>query len=75
MRELMSPYTALKLKERAKAGLKDYAAMSGPLGVTHVIALSQNDEVINLKIARAPTGPTLSLRVTDFTTSKQVKRV
>jgi len=75
IRELMSPYTALKLKERSKANLKDYAEMSGPLGVTHVLAVSQNDEIVNFKIARAPTGPTLSFRVEGFTLGAQVKRV
>lgn len=29
LRKMMSPYTALKLKERNKANLKDYVAVSG----------------------------------------------
>lgn len=75
LRLLLAPYTALKLKERSKGRMEDYAAMAGPLGVTHVLAVSQNGPSVNLKVARAPAGPTLSFRVKEFSLGRDIKRL
>lgn len=37
MRELMYPYTALKLKESKKNTIKDFLGVSGTYGVTHML--------------------------------------
>mmetsp|Transcript_10110 Transcript_10110/g.20482 ORF Transcript_10110/g.20482 Transcript_10110/m.20482 type:complete len:393 (-) Transcript_10110:18-1196(-) len=75
-RNLMSPATALKLKERKGAKVRDYAELAPVLGVTHLMAFSMNEGGnVNCKIARAPTGPTLSFKVKRFSLSKQVRAV
>ena len=40
---MMSPYTALKLKERKSNSLKDYLALSGTLGVSHLLCFSTTE--------------------------------
>jgi ribosome biogenesis protein SSF1/2 len=74
VRLLMAPYTALKLSERKGAKIKDYVASASHLGVTHLLAFSLNKGgKLNLKVARLPTGPTLSFKVRQFSLGKQVR--
>lgn len=40
MRELMYPYTALKLKDKKKNTLKDFLSVAGQFGVTHMMMFS-----------------------------------
>ena len=73
-RNIMSPATALKLKERKGAKIRDYAEMAPALGVTHLLAFSMNEGGnVNLKVARMLTGPTLSFKIKRFSLSKQVR--
>ncbi|KAG0147560.1 hypothetical protein CROQUDRAFT_458825 [Cronartium quercuum f. sp. fusiforme G11] len=76
-RKVMEPNTASHLKERKSNRFKDFLAMAGPLGVTHMIVFSQSlpskimnstkdEEIIssiNMKIYKLPRGPTLSFKV------------
>ncbi|KAL9183260.1 hypothetical protein ACHAXT_005047 [Thalassiosira profunda] len=77
LRNLMRPYTAVNFKEDArnrKATLVVYARELGAaLGITHILALSQNDSRITLRVGRSPSGPTLSFRVKRFTLGGQIK--
>ncbi|CAM9707113.1 unnamed protein product, partial [Heterosigma akashiwo] len=57
LRQVMAPYTALKLKERKKNSVKDYLSVAGTFGVTHFLVLSQTEAAVNLKVARTPQGP------------------
>ncbi|GMI23535.1 hypothetical protein TrCOL_g11279 [Triparma columacea] len=76
VRLLMSPATALKLKERKGAKIRDYAEMGPALGVTHLLAFSMNEGGnVNCKIARLPGGPTLSFKVKRFSLMKQVRAI
>lgn len=83
----MEPNTASKLRERKSNKLKDFIAMAGPLGVSHLLVLSQStasgvlsnketspeDEAhVTLKIARLPRGPTLSFRVMRYALMRDV---
>jgi len=72
LRQMMAPYTALKLKERKKNSIKDYLNVSGQFGVTHFLILSQTDNNVNLKIARTPQGPTLSFKVLKYSLGKGI---
>ena len=60
LRGLMRPYTGLNFKEDArnrKMTLTHYAnSLSGPLGITHVLAVSQNSGRVALRVGRAPSG-------------------
>ncbi|KAK4048956.1 rRNA-binding ribosome biosynthesis protein [Microbotryomycetes sp. JL201] len=41
LRKVLEPNTASRLRERKANRLRDYVSMSGPLGVTHLLVLSQ----------------------------------
>eukprot|EP00592_Proboscia_alata_P000918 CAMPEP_0194373944 /NCGR_PEP_ID=MMETSP0174-20130528/22318_1 /TAXON_ID=216777 /ORGANISM="Proboscia alata, Strain PI-D3" /LENGTH=455 /DNA_ID=CAMNT_0039153231 /DNA_START=49 /DNA_END=1416 /DNA_ORIENTATION=- len=78
LRKLLLPHTALNLKEdtskNRKAKLSDYATqICAPMGITHILALTQNASQINLRIARTPTGPTLSFKVRTFSLVQHVR--
>lgn len=76
IRKMMRPYTAVRLKEDAKnrkMKLNDYATkLSSALGVSHLIAFSQNESRIYTRIARCPTGPTLTFQIQQFSLTKHV---
>jgi ribosome biogenesis protein SSF1/2 len=48
-RRMMAPFTALKLTERKSNRLKDFVAMSGALGVSHMLCYSTT-ETVNVEI-------------------------
>jgi len=76
VRQLMSPATALKLKERKGAKIRDYAEMGPALGVTHLLAFSMNEGGnVNCKVARLPAGPTLTFKVKRFSLSKHIRAI
>ena len=73
VRKLMSPYTATKLREKRFNRMKDYAAVAGHLGVTHILALSQTKSSVVLRIGRCPEGPTLHFKVLKYSLARQVR--
>lgn len=79
IRKLMRPYTAVNFKEDAKnrkVTLSHYAnSLSTSMGVTHILALSQNSNRVTLRVGRTPGGPTLSFRVKRFTLGRQIRAV
>ena len=79
MRKFMRPHTAVDFKEDAsnrKVKLSHYASsLTGSLGITHILAVSQNASKITLRICRSPSGPTLSFRVKRFTLGRQIRSV
>ncbi|EPZ37041.1 Brix domain-containing protein [Rozella allomycis CSF55] len=72
VRKIMEPNTAVKLKERKSNKLKDFVAMSGPLGVSHMMLFSQTDRGTNLRIGRLPRGPTLVFKIKEYTLRKDI---
>ena len=66
LRRVMEPNTASRLRERHSNNIRDYAAMAGALGVTHMYAVSQGEQKISLRMARFPQGPTLCFSVESF---------
>lgn len=79
LRKLMRPYTALNFKEDArnrKMTLSHYAnSLCGPLGITHILGVSQNAGKVTLRVGRTPGGPTLTFRVKRFTLGRQIRSV
>jgi len=79
IRKLMRPYTAVNFKEDAKnrkVTLSHYAnSLSTSMGVTHILAVSQNSNRVTLRVGRTPGGPTLSFRVKRFTLGRQIRAV
>ncbi|ETN44204.1 uncharacterized protein HMPREF1541_10755 [Cyphellophora europaea CBS 101466] len=74
-RLLMSPDTSARLRERRANRLKDYLAMCGPLGVTHLFMFSRSKAGnVHLRVALTPRGPTLTYRVENYVLAKDVLR-
>ncbi|KAK4697671.1 ribosome biogenesis protein SSF1/2, partial [Lecanoromycetidae sp. Uapishka_2] len=75
VRTMMEPGTASRLKERRSNRLRDYTAMAGPLGVSHLLLFSRScTGNTNLRLALTPRGPTLHFRVEKYSLSKDVKK-
>lgn len=82
IRHVMEPNTASKLRERKSNKLRDFVNMAGPLGVSHMMVLSQPGHTekqsehegghVQLKMARIPRGPTLTFRVLRYALMKDV---
>ncbi|KAJ2852715.1 rRNA-binding ribosome biosynthesis protein [Coemansia brasiliensis] len=70
VRQVMEPYTAVRLRERPSNKIKDYQAVSNQLGLTHLLLFSQTTST-NLRIARFPRGPTLYFRVEKYSLAKE----
>lgn len=82
LRKLLSPNTSMKLKERKYNKLKDFASVCTPLHITHLLILNQifNPKkgkvagALTIRIARYPTGPTLTFKIIEATMSRSIKR-
>lgn len=59
---MMAPFTALKLTERKSNKLKDFVALSGALGVSHMLCFSTTATGTYLRLAKMPRGPTLHFK-------------
>jgi len=79
VRKMTMPYTALNFKEDAnnrKLNLNKYCQhVCLPLGISHMMAFSQNKERLNLRIGKTPQGPTLTFRVHQFSLAKHVQKL
>ena len=79
VRKIMMPYTAANFKEDAnqrKLTLQKYCQHAClPLGISHILAFSQNEERLALRIAKTPQGPTLTFRVHKFSLAKHIQRL
>ena len=75
LRKMMNPYTASSLKERSYNRLKDFASVAGHLNVSHLLMMSQTDNNVVLRIAKAQTGPTIHFRVKNYSLAKTVRAI
>lgn len=73
LRRLMGPETASRLKERRTNRMKDFAAVAGHLGLTHILSFSQSPAALKLRIARFPRGPTLTFKVERYCLQHHVR--
>jgi ribosome biogenesis protein SSF1/2 len=75
----MMPFTAMNFQEDAnfrKLTLNKYCQhVCLPMGVSHIMAFSQKEERLSLRIAKTPQGPTLTFRVHRFSLAKHVQRL
>jgi ribosome biogenesis protein SSF1/2 len=78
-RKVMMPYTALNFQEDAnyrKLTLNKYCQhVCLPLGISHILSFSQNQERLSLRVAKTPQGPTLTFRCHRFSLAKHVQRL
>lgn len=77
LRKLMQPYTAIHFQEDArnrKLTLQQYATnLALPMGMTHLLQISQPTDNCVLKIARLPAGPVLHFRINQFTLNRHIR--
>ncbi|XP_006651325.1 peter Pan-like protein [Oryza brachyantha] len=66
LRKVMLPYTALNLKEKKRNNLKDFINVSGPLGVTHFMILTNPKSSPHLRLATTPQGPTYTFQIKEY---------
>eukprot|EP00501_MAST-03F_sp_TOSAG23-6_P001525 GSMAST32.ASY1.ANO1.1587.1 assembled CDS len=73
MRQVMMPHTAASLKESRKAKIKDYVAIAGPIGVSHLLMFAQTpDGNSSLRVGTFPRGPTCWYSVQNYSLMKSV---
>ena len=75
LRQVMEPNTARHLVERTKTKLRDVVSVCGPLGVSHIVTLSQNSYGTNMRVIRVPRGPTLTFRVLEYSLRSDLSRM
>ena len=76
-RLILSPHTAIKLKELNKNKLKDFIVMCSPLNVTHLFTFTQstnNDNDIYLKLGKLHNGPTVTFKVNEYSLVKDINK-
>lgn len=73
VRKLMGPYTASNLREKSYNRMKDFAAVAGQLGVTHLMVFSQTDNNVVMRVSRFPSGPTLHFKIEKYSLARQVR--
>ena len=74
LRRVMAPNTPEKLKQRKRqTSLEDMMHATLPLGVTHFMLLSQRGPRTQLRLLRAPSGPTLTFRVAQYSLTRGVR--
>jgi ribosome biogenesis protein SSF1/2 len=66
LREVMYPYTGMKLNDSEKIRIKDYIKGCGVYGVSHMMILSSTERYNYLKIVKSPHGPTLTFRIENY---------
>ncbi len=53
--------------------MKDYSAVAGQLGITHLVVISQTQQNVIMRLGRFPDGPTLHFRINAYSLSRQVR--
>eukprot|EP00127_Corallochytrium_limacisporum_P005415 Clim_evm27s204 gene=Clim_evmTU27s204 len=72
VRRIMEPNTASRLRIRKTNVLKDFVAMAGPLGVTHMLVFNRTEQGVNMRFLRLPRGPTLTFHIPSYSLIKDV---
>ena len=72
LRDLMYPYTASKLKETKRNTIKDFLSAAGLFGVSHMMMISQTEIANYMRIIKNPRGPTLSLKISNYSLARDV---
>lgn len=75
IRQVFQPYGFMQLKVRKGNNLKDFTAVSGILGATHMTILTSSGEGTTMRIIKLPAGPTLTFRLKDYSTIADMHKV
>ena len=68
----MYPYTASKLKETKRNTIKDFLSAAGLFGVSHMMMISHTEIANYMRIIKNPRGPTLSLKISNYSLARDV---
>lgn len=72
MRRLMEPFTASRLKVRKNNVIKDFVSAAGVFSVSHLVAFTQSETTLYMKLIRIPRGPTLTFRICSYSLTRDV---
>lgn len=72
IRELMYPFTAVKLKESKRNTIRDFLSAAGIFGVSHMLMLTQTEIANYMRIIKNPRGPTISFKINNYTLARDV---
>lgn len=75
LRQLMGPYTAKRLQSRKGNKMRDFVRTASLMGVSHLTILRTSDRGTNLQLARVPSGPTVTFRVSAFSLIRDCQTV
>lgn len=73
LRYLMSPWSAIKLQENKYNKIRDFISIAGPLGISHIIAVSQTDSGAYLRLIVLPSGPTATFKIENFSLMHDIR--
>ncbi|KAF7456528.1 RNA-binding protein [Cryptosporidium felis] len=73
LRHVMSPWSAIKLQEKKYNRTKDFVSIAGPLGISHILALSQTDSGVYLRLIVLPSGPTATFKIENFSLMHDIR--
>lgn len=72
-RQIMEPFTASNLKVKKQNVIKDFVDVAAALSVTHIVMFTMTDQAVYLKLCRLPRGPTITFKIKEFTTAREVR--
>jgi len=72
-RSVFLPHTARRLQTRSHNHWRDFVNVAGMLSISHLVAFSATDWATYMRVVRVPRGPTLTFRVSAFSTSHDVR--
>lgn len=75
IREMMYPFTAMKLKESGKAKMKEILHTTKNFGVRNLFILGSKGKNNILKLANLPNGPTFTFKVDSFCLNRDLQNL
>ena len=62
----------MKLKESKKNSLKDFVSAAGQFGVSHMMIMTQTENVNYLRMCKNPKGPTMVFKIEEYALARDV---
>lgn len=75
MREVFYPYTAMNMKEGQNEKIKNLMKLSANFNVSSMQMFSSTEKSNMLKIAKTPTGPTFTFKITKYTNNTDLQEL
>jgi ribosome biogenesis protein SSF1/2 len=75
LRVLLYPYCAINLKESKKNSLKDFLQLVDMYNLSHMFAITNTEKNSYLKLAKMPSGPTLTFKIDKYSLSGDIAEI